>query len=123
MEQKILKSKEICDIIRQCSESGVSSLKFGDLEISFEDKKNISELATFQGHETEINNIEVEPVKLENFIDESQVNEDARELRVMQINESLLEDPHLAETILSSEELLEDYIDSYAREGNVNAET
>lgn len=120
VENKTFKTKEICDIIKQCSESGVSNFEYGNLKFSLKDKEiiNIPEPTTFQGHETETNDIIDHGASFIDDEEELEVSE--LDLRVRQIDEAVLADPSLAEELLSCEDLLEGYVDSI--KGSTNAE-
>ncbi len=104
MENPSLSVQDICAIIEKCSEVGVRSFKWGDLKVSFEDKRKPEpNTATPQGQG------EVTP---ENFVDEEEaVRVDELQVKEDQFANALLENPALAEEILANPELMEQLLD------------
>lgn len=103
VKEKALSSQELDAIIRSCSAAGVAELKFGDLHITFAGKPKVEVVAT-------------PPKVSEPEISETQHQEQTKqtverneiELREEQVAFSIIENPSLAERLISEGELPDD---------------
>ena len=114
IKENALSVDSICSIIKLCSSSGVSEIEFGTLKVSFKDKK-IHEPhvipSTFHGHESN-----------QNEINEDQDSEDAAaleaDLKALEMQNLILEDPSLAEQIEAmDEDQIEEFMGRITKEG------
>jgi len=44
MTNKGLKASEVCSIIKQCKDAGITELKFGELHIQFRPRSNVEQV-------------------------------------------------------------------------------
>lgn len=104
VKEKALSSQELDAIIRSCSEAGVIKLKFGDLHISFGKKVREELVATIppKTFEPEISE-EQHKAQTKNTVERNEI-----EMREEQVAFSIIEDPALAEKLISEGELPDD---------------
>lgn len=103
---------QVCTIIRECTKHKVSTLKFGDLELSFSvndpriyNKESDKKLAKSKS--------ETQPVKAITEEQHTKLNKEAiekeeLELRQEQMSTMFIEDPFMAEQLLKDGELEDD---------------
>lgn len=107
----------ICSIIKLCSTSGISNFRYGELSFDFKDKNQKEPMvipSTFQGHESESNEIEED-------LADGYLPEVERDLKAIELQNLFLEDPYQAELI----EAMGDRVDEFLEQlkGDKDAET
>ena len=113
-KENTLSVEDICSIIDACSSNGVSSFNYGGLEVSFKDRKehveNIIIPSNFHGPESIQNDITIVDEIKEDL--DPEYNKDLeRDLKAIELENALLENPELAEAVeLMSEEELEAFM-------------
>lgn len=101
-KENTLSVDNICSIINVCSQNGVAEIEYCGLKLSFKDtKKTVEPIIvpnTFHGPESNQNNIV--PVKVIEEDQEPSFNEDLeRDLKGLQAQNAILENPELAEEL------------------------
>lgn len=101
-KENTLSVDNICSIINVCSQNGVAELEFGDLKVSFKDKKKHVEPIvvpnTFHGPES--NQTDIQPVTVIEEDQDPEFNTDLeRDLKGLQAQNAILENPELAEQL------------------------
>jgi hypothetical protein len=110
MEENTLSVDNICSIISLCSSSGVAELEFGALKVSFQDRRKpvdpIVIPSTFHGPESKPNDI------IEDEQDAEEAASLEADLKALEMQNLILEDPTLAEEIEAmDEDQIEDFIE------------
>ena len=103
-------AQEISEIIRECKQQGVASLKVGDLHLAFEPKARVMDVPE----------VPVETKPPEAAISDANQSKQAKEVleqqelefRNRQIDEMLINDPLEAERLIEQGELVEDDAES-----------
>lgn len=101
-KENTLSVDNICSIINVCSQNGVAELKYCGLELSFKDKKKTVEPIvvpnTFHGPES--NQDDIQPVTVIEEDQDPEFNNDLeRDLKGLQAQNAILENPELAEEL------------------------
>ena len=114
IKENALSVDSICSIIKLCSSSGVSELEYGPLKVSFKDKK-IHEThvipSTFHGHESN-------QKEIENEVDSEDATAFEADLKALEMQNLILEDPLLAEELEAmDEDQIEEFMDRITKEG------
>lgn len=109
--EKALSTDDICSIINVCSGAGVSEFSLGDLKISFKDKKKTVEPhimpSAFQSQESNPKEI----TQVEEDLDPKFNVDRERDLKAIEAQNALLEDPFLAEQMELAGDRMEEFMD------------
>lgn len=111
-----LSSQDVCTIIKACADSGVSILKFGNLNVEFgrptkttvnQEEINSSITAETKNQSTNTPDKEISEEERK-LLQEKALLEDEQKSKQDEIDHMLVEDPALAEELISSGELEDD---------------
>jgi len=120
MKENTFSIDELCSIINSCSVNGVECFKGLGLDITFRDTKVSKPNATypapieedFHGHERKPNKI----YEVEDDLDDKYLQDIERDLKAMEAENVLLEDPFLAEQMELMDEQTDDFMDQLDRD-------
>lgn len=99
-QKTLLKSSEICSIIKACSEAGVSELKFAGLHLRFEPQYKPFEDTSYFPHPTE------EAISDQSQqIEKESLESDEQRVKQERLDQMLIENPSAFEDLLLSGDL------------------
>ena len=109
--KKSFTAKELCEIIRQCKQDGVTELTLGDLYLSFQPKVVKPQVLPITPTSTQPPDAEISAEIQKQS--EASIEQDALTLRQQQIDELTILNPLLAEQLIAQGELEIDGSDQF----------